>query len=414
MLLLLLLAWLPLGNAARALPDPDAPESGTGSESTAGEALTQEQTDAAIAEGVEHWMAQIDWGTLETALAALPQEVRALWTGYDLRALTRELAGTGTGGAAPANTAERVLLPMLGALAKNEFARLAGVMATLIGLSLVGGLIGALSPDRKDGLQEATGFVCRCFTLTVVLTSFASAAALAVSCIESVCACMELVTPILMTLLVAMGGTVSAGVFQPAMSLLILGVSQSFQAVVLPLVTCGGVLSLVSGLSARVRLNEMGTLCRQAVKWIIGAVTTLYTATTALRGLTAASYDGIAVRTAKYAAGSMFPMVGGLVTGSFDTVLGCAALVKNAAGVTSILLCVSIAAAPVARLASTMLAMRVTAALVQPVAQKEQVAMCRMGAEMLSSLLAACAAVMAMFLVTVGLVVGAGNAGIAG
>ena len=247
-----------------------------------------------------------------------------------------------------------------------------------------------------------------------MLSAFSSAAALAVTCVDGVCRCMELVTPILMTLLVAMGGTVSAGVFQPAMSLLAGGVAVGLKSVVLPLVTCGGVVSLVSGLSPRVRLGELGKLCRQAVKWSIGILTTLYTAATALGGMTAASYDGVAVRTAKYVSGGMFPMVGGLLTGSFDTVLGCAGLVKNAAGLTAILLCVSVVLAPMLRIGITMLMLRLSAALVQPVAQKEQVAMCTLGAEMLSGLLSACAGIMAMFLVTLGLVVGVGNVGIAG
>ncbi len=396
---LLVLAALLLTPAARALAEPE-------------DQAQDAQADAAISEGVEAWMADIDWAELETVLQSLPEEVRTLWNGYDLKKLAGEIALSGADD--NADVLGGLLAPMLLKLLRGEGARLAGVAATLIGLSLIGGLTGALMAEKKDGVQGAAAFVCRCFTLTVVLSAFAASAALAVECVRGVCGCMELVTPVLMTLLTAIGGTASVGVFQPSMTLLISGVAACMESIVLPLVVCGGVLSLFNSLSERVRLGEMGDLCRQVVKWVVGVVTTLYSAVTALRGMTAAAYDGIAVRTAKYAAGSMFPMVGGLVTGSFDTMLGCAGLVKNAAGVTSILLCVSVAAVPLVRLAATMLLLRLTAALVQPVAQKEQVAMCKTGADMLSGLLAACAAVTVMFIVTIGLIVGVGNAGMVG
>ena len=398
---LLLLICLAPWRGALAAPEDGLP----------GGAAQGTQPDAAITEGVEHWMGGVDWSELETLLQGLPAEVRALWSGSGLQALTGELARSGVAGDAELT---ETLLPVLGELLRGESARLAGVAATLIGLSLVSGMTGALLTEQREGISGAAAFVCRCFTLTVVLSAFAAGAALALDCIRSICRCMELSTPVLMTLLTAIGGTASVGVFQPAMTLLAGGVCGLMETVVLPLVTCGGLLTLFSSLSPRMRLGELGALCRQTVKWVVGAATALYSAATALRGLTAAAFDGIAVRTAKYAAGSMFPLVGGLVTGSFDTVLGCAALVKNAAGITSILLCVSIAAVPLVRLCTTALMLRLTAALVQPVAQKEQVAMCRAGAEMLSGLLAACAAVTAMFIVTVGLIVGVGNAGLVG
>ncbi len=385
--------------------------SGTGE--SAGTQLTKEEADAALAEGVESWLSNVEWEELDAILNALPPEVRTLWEGRSLRSIAQEIALSGTEGGG-AETVEDQLLPWVGRMVQSECARLAGVAATLIGLALIGGLTGALLPGKKESVGAAAAFVCRCFTLIVVLSAFGSSAALAVECVGSICQCMELINPVLMTLLTAIGGTASVGVFQPSMTLLASGVAASLESVVLPLVVCGGVLSLFDCLSERVRLGEMGALCRQAVKWIIGIVTTLYTGVTALRGMTAAAYDGIAVRTAKYAAGSMFPMVGGLVTGSFDTVLGCAGLVKNGAGVTAILLCLSIAAAPLLRLTASMLLLRVTAAIIQPVAQKEQLAMCKTGADMLSGLLSACVAVTAMFVVTIGLVVGAGNVGMVG
>lgn len=369
-----------------------------------------EGEDASIGDGVDVWMAQIDWGAFDALMQTMPQEVRALWSGVDARDMTERIALSGV---------DRIGEDWLDGKGFGALKRLAGAAAAdcaagaaaLMGLALLGGIASALSAEQKDGVHGAAAFVCRCFMLSVVLATFAYAAGLAGDCMDRLCGCMEVAMPVLLTLLTALGGTASAGVLQPAMALLTGGVAASMRGIITPLVLCGGVLALFDALSETVQLREMSELVTSVRKWSVGIVTTLFTSVTLLRGLTAAAFDGVSVRTAKYAAGSMFPMVGGIVTGSFDTVLGCAGLVKNAAGLTTILLAASAAITPMLRIAVTMLLLRLTAAVIQPVAEKRQATMCRIGADMLSGLLSACAAITAMFLVTVGMAVALGNAG---
>ncbi|MEG1755389.1 MAG: stage III sporulation protein AE [Clostridia bacterium] len=369
-----------------------------------------ETPDMSVEDGVNNWMNNVDWSGLEQLLAGMPEDVRTLWGTFGVRQRTEELALSGS----VEDVKEDALLSMLSRMLRAEWQRLASLAATLIGLTLAGGLSMALSGGKSGGAQETAAFVCRCFTLTVVLSAFSSSAAVAVLCMRSLCACMEIAMPILMTLLTAIGGVSTVGVFQPSMALLTNGVAAAMLTVVVPLALCGGVLGLFDQLSERIRLGELGDCIRSGIKWVIGIVTTLYVGTTALRGMTAAARDGVTIRTAKYAAGSMLPMVGGLVNGSFDTMLGCAGLVKNAAGMTMILLCVSIVLTPLFRITASMLLLRLTAAVTQPIAEKKQTGMFKIGADMLAVLLSACAAVAAMFLVTIGLIVGLGNAGYIG
>ena len=82
--------------------------------------------------------------------------------------------------------------------------------------------------------------------------------------------------------------------------------------------------------------------------------------------MTAATYDGVTMRTAKYAASSLVPMVGGMVSGTMDTMLGCALLVKNAAGLAAILLTMSVVLMPVLRLVAQMFLLRLASALAEP------------------------------------------------
>ena len=365
--------------------------------------------DATIEDGVTEWMDSIDWSGMEALLSALPSEVRALWNGLGAEQ-TAERIALGESFGEDGDVWDAVV-SVLGGLLKSERKNLAGLFCSLVGISLSGAFAGVLSGGKEEGAGEAAAFVARCFTLAVLMTAFLSCASLAREAMSSLCAFIETASPILMALLTAMGCAAGVGVYQPALSLLSGGVALAMTRVVVPLALCAGVLGMFDKLSGRAALGELSALLKSGVKWAVGIVTTLYIGITSVRGLAAAAFDSVSIRTAKYAASSAAPMVGSLLSGAFDTVLGCAGLVKNAAGLTAILLCACVVIAPLFRLAAYILLLRLSAALVQPISDEKQVGLFRSGADMLSALFSACAAAGAMFIVTAGLITGLGNGG---
>jgi stage III sporulation protein AE len=85
-----------------------------------------------------------------------------------------------------------------------------------------------------------------------------------------------------------------------------------------------------------------------------------------IQGLTAASYDGIARRAAKYAIGSGIPIVGGFLSGGFDLAVAGSVLIKNALGSMSIFLMLAVIFEPLVLLVSVNVLLRLTAAVTQP------------------------------------------------
>lgn len=365
-----------------------------------GEGDAGETGDISIEDGVDAWLGELDLSQWQAFLATLPENIRALWADADLETLIGSWAAAGP------ETGIDPLLDALGALLLDEARASAGLLLTLAGLSFLTGMVQSLSVGRETGVQDVAGFVCRCFALAAVLAASLSPVALVLSCMDSLSTFMQLALPVLMLLLTAIGGVASAGVFQPAMTALCGTVVGVMRAGVVPLAVAGGVIGLIGALSPHVRMGETAGLLKRLAKWIIGAVSVLYVGTTAVRGMTAAAYDGVAIRTAKYAASSLVPMVGGMVSGTMDTMLGCALLVKNAAGLAAILLTVSVALLPLLRLAVQMLLLRLAGALSEPIAGAQLPAMYAAAADMFSFLFAATLSVALMFLITVALLTG--------
>jgi stage III sporulation protein AE len=180
----------------------------------------------------------------------------------------------------------------------------------------------------------------------------------------------------------------------------------------MPLILASGALSIVRRIGERASLTKLAKLVKDCCKWLVGILTTVYVGIISLQGLTAGSFDGVSVRTAKYALNNFVPVAGRMVADTVDTVLGCSLLIKNALGVTSIVITALILLTPLLTILGGMFAFRLAAAISEPVAMDRLPAMMGGVADVLGMLFGAVLAVGAMFMVTVGLLISAGNAAV--
>ena len=157
---------------------------------------------------------------------------------------------------------------------------------------------------------------------------------------------MQAMFPVLITLLTAVGGLASAGIFQPAMSML-----------------TGFIVTMVHKFS----LTQLVMKC---ATWLTGLVFVIFLGTMAIQGLTGSTYDGVTLRTAKFAMDKFVPVVGGMFSGTMDTLIGCSLVVKNGVGVMGLILIACKMASPVMQIVAVTLTLKLTAALMQPFEEK--------------------------------------------
>ena len=85
-----------------------------------------------------------------------------------------------------------------------------------------------------------------------------------------------------------------------------------------------------------------------------------------VQGLTAATYDGIVRRAAKYAIGTGVPIVGGFLSGGFDLAIAGGIMIKNSLGNFSVFLLITVLLEPLTTLIAANLLFRLTAAIAHP------------------------------------------------
>ena len=302
----------------------------------------------------------------------------------------------------------QALLEMLRETALGElrtsFDHMLGLVAPALLCAVIGVLGGKDSGMTK--MAENACFLALAAVMTSDLKQFLYEAEQAVLRMNEV---MQALFPVLLMLLAAVGAVSGAALFQPAIAAAGGTMTTLVRSVSLPLCMGMAVVTVLDSLSETMRLKRLAALLKSAVTWTLGIAFTVFIGVTAIQGLTAAAADGVSIRAAKYAVDHFVPVVGGMFADTMDTLVGCSLLIKNALGITGLMLLLSVAGMPMLRTVCAAMMYRVCAAVLQPASQERVASTLHSFSDVLMLLFAIQLSVGAMFLLLVAQVLAVGN-----
>ena len=212
-----------------------------------------------------------------------------------------------------------------------------------------------------------------------------------------------------MGVLTAIGGTTSVAVYQPMVSVISVVITQLMVNIILPLFIFGYVFNIIGNLSSALKLNKFSAFASSLSKWFIGIVFTVFTAFLSIQGITASVHDGVSIRTAKFAISHYIPIIGGYLSDGFNLIMAGSVLIKNAVGVAGLFLLASTVLAPVIKIAIMILTLKLTAAILEPLAPQGFSNFVSSAAKSISMLIAIILSVAFMYFIMLLLVVCTGN-----
>lgn len=355
-----------------------------------------------LADTVRSTLGEYDLSPWQQSYGSLPPQVRSLWGYESVQDLISSYAlGEGELGEG--------LFKGLWEAAVSAIRQGIGSLGTIIGVALLIGLLDALLGEGQGSVKEIASFLCYGVCVAALSGVMTAQLSLAAGAVEDICGLLEMLSPLLVTLLAAVGATASAGMAQPLFIFLSGTVAKTVQGVLLPAVMSAGVLHIVGGLTGRKQMEHLAGTIKSFTKWMIGGITTVFLGSMALRGMSVGGVDSISFRTMKYALDKSLPLVGGVVAGSLDSVRGCTLLIKNAAGVAAVLIALGMVLTPLLRLAGMNLAFRITAALCAQISDERMPKMLNDLADICRYMFACVAAVALMYVLTMGLVMALGG-----
>ncbi len=247
-------------------------------------------------------------------------------------------------------------------------------------------------------------------TITIGVMTYAFG--IGINAIASMTAFTKELFPLLIALLTALGGITSASILSPATVFLTTGISIFFNDFILPLIIVLTVFTLVSSFSSTVKLTGFCSLIKTVIKWSVGICSTVFVGIVSIQGLLGSTFDGLSIKTAKYTIDKFVPVIGGLFSGSVDVLISCSLLIKNAVGIAGILIIAGIVIKPAFAILAHYFLFKLCAAVLEPVAGEKMGQFMQGAADVMLMLFAAVLASAVMFFITIGVIIGAGNANV--
>lgn len=334
----------------------------------------------------------------------LTDDAKELFPYYSSKQLMEELVkGNVQGGI---ETIPQKILGFAIGEVKTNFTLLLKLVIIIFLSALIKNLQGSF---KESTVGELAYFSCYAAIVTMAALGFQSVLGYAREVLGTVDQITGFAIPALLALLISSGNIVSGSTLQPILLLAIQGTVKVFQNVFLPLCLLSGALYLANGLSDKIKIKGMATLLKQVVNWGLAGVLTLYGSLVAVQGVTGAVIDGATTKTAKAAMNTFIPVAGKYMADATDTIINCALIIKNTAGVATMVVTLVTCLAPILKIFIIIMMYRFAAAIIEPIAEERMFDCLTDISNCMKSILGIVGAALFMFLLSLGVLLGAGG-----
>lgn len=280
------------------------------------------------------------------------------------------------------------------------------VATSILVLALLSSIIKSLENSfSSSSISTVTNYIVFITVVTLTLVSFKDILALCYTTIEHVIGLVNVVIPIMISLLVLVGFPITSTALNPIFIGGIAIIDILFKKFVFAAISLAFAILVINKVTNNIKLNRLSSFVKQINIVTLGAVFTLYLGLISIQGLYVTSFDKFTVKTAKFAVGNFIPVVGGFVSDSVDILLSSSQLIKNVFGGVGLVILVGICVIPVIKILSVILVYKICAIAIEPIGEDNISSFLNEVANLMIIILATMVAVTLMFFVTIAILI---------
>lgn len=246
---------------------------------------------------------------------------------------------------------------------------LLGVQLVLICI-IIGLLKNMADSFSEDTVSNLGVIVCSCSVMVLCLKSFMDIYLVCSSAVDTMTVTMQALLPVMVPLLIAMGGFTSGGILNPFIITAITIFNSVMQRLIMPAIYISCIFILVNSLSEKDYVKKLALLIRGIAVSVMGLAVTLFSGLTIIQGLVTKTADGMLAKTAKYSVDNFVPIVGGFAADSLDMILSCTTIIKNGVGIFGLIIILTLLIMPMVKILAVALVFKVTAVVIEPIGNK--------------------------------------------
>lgn len=304
-------------------------------------------------------------------------------------------------------TPEKILQYILDLLFE-ELSKSSSLIISIFVIALLSGVLNVINTDKSKA-SNAAYFSCFALMSVAVIKLISTSVGYGNAVIDEMSTFVTKLSPVLTILLVSSGYTTSASAFYPVFTSSIYLICLIIQKCIIPLIYSGCIIGIANNLSNYVQLNHFSNMLKSLSKWLLTASLTIFSGINAIYGFCAPSLDNIGMKTAKFAVGSIIPVVGNFLSESIETVLSGTRLMKNAVGTAGIISLLVICAIPCIKVGAIMIAVKIAAALIEPISDKKYADMLNEASGCITMMFSSMLCVAVLFILSIAIIIGTTN-----
>ena len=375
---------------------------GTWAATTSPEPATGPSTDLAASGPATEQL--VDLGQLKTLVDQVDREVRQYVPEINLSGLINGLRH----GDFKLDW-ETILFGLLRYLFREVLAN-----SALLGKLVVLAIICAVFQNLQSAFENGTtGKIAHTVTylalITIAIGSFTLALNTGREVIDKMNTFMQALTPILLTLLTAMGGITSVALLHPVVFGTISILTSIIKNVFFPLIFFAAILELVNQISDQFKVSRLAGLFKQAGGLLIGFLLTVFVGVVTIQGVAGSVADSVTMRTAKFLTGTFIPVVGKMFADAVEVVASTSLFLKNGIGLLGAVVVFLLVIFPAIKILSLVFIYKLAGALVQPLGESPVGESLQVMGNTMAMVFAGVVTVAVMFFIFIAIIVGAGN-----
>ncbi len=294
----------------------------------------------------------------------------------------------------------------------KEFVTSIKALGSILAIIVIHSVLKAISESlENDNISKLIYYVQYILIITIVLTNFSDIVKMVQDTTTNLVAFMNMLVPLLITLMMSTGSIATSGVIEPIILFMINFIGNMIQDVLLPLIMIFVALVILSKLSSQVKIDKLSKFMKSGIVWFLGIILTIFVGVVSLEGTMSSSVDGITAKTTKAVVSSAIPVVGKILGDAVDTVLGCGIILKNAIGLVGVIIILGICIVPIIKLSLMTILYKLLAGITQPIADEKITSLLEQIGDIFKMFLAILSSISFMIIIGTTLVLKISNSG---
>lgn len=260
------------------------------------------------------------------------------------------------------------ILNLLGSETLNSLRTIGSILVIIVIHAILKSISESL---ENDTIPKLIYYVQYILIVTIIMSNFSDIVKMVQDTTVNLVGFMNMLVPILITLMMYTGSMITSGVIEPIILFMINFIGNMIQSIIIPLVLIFTSLVVISKLSDKVQIEKLSKFLKSGIVWVLGIVLTIFVGVVSLEGTMSSSVDGITAKTTKAIVSSAIPVVGKILSDSVDTVLGCGIILKNAVGLVGVIVVIGICIMPIIKLATITISYKLLTSVTEPIADKK-------------------------------------------